>query len=89
MAKVNVSIPDELLEEVDSLAAELHRSRSGFVQEATAHYVTRVRSERERAEREKAIHQATLGMRRLSGLLPPGEDGTLLIRRDRDSRDFQ
>ena len=86
MAKVNVSLSDELLDEVDMIAEQLHRSRSGLVQEATACYVKRVREQRERAQREEAIRDAKTGMRELSKQTLPGDDGTVLIRRDRDSR---
>lgn len=84
MAKVNVSLPDELLDAVDELAEELQRSRSGLVQEATAQYVAAVREERARAARRAGIEGAIADARRLSGIVPPGDDTTLLIRRDRD-----
>ncbi|PKQ19412.1 MAG: hypothetical protein CVT66_10290 [Actinobacteria bacterium HGW-Actinobacteria-6] len=47
MAKVNVYIPDDLLEQVDVDALSLGRSRSSIVQEALAEYVA-TRSEVER-----------------------------------------
>lgn len=84
MAKVNVSLPDELLEAVDALAEELHRSRSGLVQEATARYVAGVRDEQAREERHRAIEVAMADARALSALVPAGEDTTAMIRRDRD-----
>jgi metal-responsive CopG/Arc/MetJ family transcriptional regulator len=84
MAKVNVSLPDELLEQVDELAAELDRSRSGLVQEATAQYVARVRDELAAAERVAGIEQAISNMRALSTKV--GDfDATAAIRADRDS----
>ena len=84
MAKVNVSLPDELLGEVDQLAAQLERSRSGLVQEATAHYVAHLRSDMERAARRHAIDDAIVGARDIATCLPAGEDVATLIRRDRD-----
>ena len=84
MAKVNVSLPDDLLEAVDAIAEELHRSRSGLVQEATARYVAQVRDEQAHRERRRAIESAMSDARELSGLVPAGEDTTALIRRDRD-----
>ncbi len=58
MAKVNVYIPDELLEYVDGDALALGRSRSSIVQEALAEYVA-TRSEAERRSRaEDAIEIA-------------------------------
>ncbi|MDA3936357.1 MAG: ribbon-helix-helix protein, CopG family [Actinomycetota bacterium] len=43
--KVTISIPAELLEEVDDLAGEVGTSRSGLIREATARYL----ADRERA----------------------------------------
>ncbi len=55
MAKVNVYIPDDLLEHIDVDALALGRSRSSIVQEALAQYVT-VRGEtKRRASVESAI----------------------------------
>lgn len=85
MAKVNVSLPAELLDAVDELAGQLHRSRSGFVQEATAAYVVAVREAQARDERRRAIDSAIAEARALSRLVPDGADTTDLIRRDRDT----
>lgn len=85
MAKVNVSIPDGLLDEVDELAKEADRSRSGFIQEATAHYVVHVREARANEERRRSIEEAMHGMRELASQMQPGPDTTELIRLDRDS----
>lgn len=85
MAKVNVSLPDDLLREVDDLAAELDRSRSGFVQEATARYVAALRDERAAEERRHSIGAAMITAREIATRLPEGDDGTELIRADRDS----
>ena len=84
MAKVNVSLPDELLEKVDALAAAQNRSRSGLVQEATAQYVVRMQEEQEREQRRRMIERAMTDARELAGLVPAGDDATALIRRDRD-----
>lgn len=85
MAKVNVSLPDSLLDDVDELATMLGRSRSGFVQEATALYVAHVRDEQAAEERRRSIQEAIVGMRELAKHLPAGEDTTAIIRADRDS----
>jgi metal-responsive CopG/Arc/MetJ family transcriptional regulator len=84
MAKVNVSIPDDLLDQVDALAEALHRSRSGLVREATAQYVTRVKDEQAREERRSSIEEAMRAARELAVRVPSGDDTTGLIRRDRD-----
>ncbi len=85
MAKVNVSLPDELLDAVDTLAEALHRSRSGFVAEATARYVTQVRDEIVAEERHRSIEEAMRGAREIAKHTPPGTDTTEIIRRDRDN----
>lgn len=83
MAKINVSIPDELLRQVDELATELHESRSGFVAEATARYVASVTEERDEAERRARIGRA---IERAKAFVQHGGewDATAFIRADRD-----
>ena len=85
MAKVNVSLPDGLLADVDDLASQLHRSRSGLVQEATARYVAQLRDERAALERENGIREAMAGMRETARSIAKGPDPTMLIRADRDA----
>ena len=84
MAKINVSLPDELLREIDDLAAELDRSRSGLVAEASARYVTELQAERAARERSERIGEAIREARELATHVPPGRDSTELIREDRD-----
>jgi metal-responsive CopG/Arc/MetJ family transcriptional regulator len=83
MAKINVSIPDGLLDDVDELAAELKRSRSGIVQEAMALYVARVREELAAEARRRDIEAARKDMSKLAAKLEPF-DGTAAVRADRD-----
>jgi len=85
MAKINVSLPDGLLDDIDGLAAELHRSRSGFVAEASARYVADIRSEQAERARREQIGEAIREMREIAKHVPPGRDTTELIREDRDS----
>lgn len=85
MAKVNVSLPDELLEAVDALAEESGRSRSGLVQEATARYIAWMAEERASEQRRSGIEAAMADARDLAGSVPAGTDTTQVIRRDRDS----
>lgn len=87
MAKINVSLPDELLAKIDEVASELHGSRSGLVQEATALYLARLCEERAQAERRASIDKALASARRLGSTLEPF-DSTAAIRADRD-RDAQ
>ena len=85
MAKINISLPNQLLDEIDSLSAELHRSRSGLVAEASARYVAEIRAERAERERREQIANAMKGMREIAKRVPCGRDTTELIREDRDS----
>jgi metal-responsive CopG/Arc/MetJ family transcriptional regulator len=85
MAKINVSIPDELLAEIEELAAELDRSRSGLVAEASAHYVLELRAERAERLRREQIANAIRQARDVSRRVPLGQDSTQLIREDRNS----
>lgn len=85
MAKINVSLPDELLAEVDEIARERRCSRSGLVAEATARYVTGLAEERAAREREAQIRQAMANMAELGKNVPPGGAPAVeIIRRDRD-----
>lgn len=84
MGKANISFPEGMLEQVDSLAEERSTTRSGFVQEAVAHYVTELARDRERAERCGRIEEAARRMADLGQLIPQGPEGTVLIRHMRD-----
>jgi predicted transcriptional regulator len=85
MAKINVSLPDELLEQVDAIAHELDRSRSGLVAEATERYVASIEAERAAREREARIRAAMASMREIAKKVPPGLPVEEIIRRDRDT----
>jgi metal-responsive CopG/Arc/MetJ family transcriptional regulator len=84
MPKVNVSLSGDLLHDVDELARTLNRSRSGFVQEATARYVATVRAEQAEAQRRAGIQNAIADMRELSAKVG-AFDSTARIRADRDA----
>ncbi|MGB4592151.1 MAG: ribbon-helix-helix protein, CopG family [Coriobacteriia bacterium] len=58
MAKVNVYLPDELLEQVDSDADARCRSRSSIVQEALVDYVTSRAKESRHADAGRAVDVA-------------------------------
>lgn len=84
MAKTTISVPDALLADIDRRAEEAGMTRSGFVQEATAHYITRLDAEKARLERAERIGRAVEGMREIARHMPPGSDGTAIIRHFRD-----
>jgi metal-responsive CopG/Arc/MetJ family transcriptional regulator len=76
VAKVMISLPDELLKQVDRLASERGLSRSGFLQ-ALAELELGMTEERRRDEIRRLLELATGDY---------GGDATKLIREDRDSR---
>ncbi|MDZ4168482.1 MAG: ribbon-helix-helix domain-containing protein [Coriobacteriia bacterium] len=84
MAKTTISVPDELLAEVDRRASETGTTRSGFVQEAAARYIIELDEEKARLERADRIGVAMAGMREVAQHMPPGTDGNAIIRRFRD-----
>lgn len=84
MAKVNISLPDGLLDEVDRRADAADTTRSAFMQEAAARYIASLDHEAERAARSERIGAAIAKMRAISSRIPPGADGNEIIRRFRD-----
>ena len=78
MGKVLVSMPDDLLEEVDREAAARGTSRSGLLQEA-------VRRELEHSS--KAIIEEALSRGRQALSIAGAFESAALIRRERRSRD--
>ncbi|MGI8659541.1 MAG: CopG family ribbon-helix-helix protein [Thermoleophilaceae bacterium] len=81
MAKVMVSMPDELLEQVDSAAAERRTTRSGFLQGA-ARAALGDPSATERRERVAGVIGA-LHARHLRADAPSAEQAVRALR-DRD-----
>ena len=85
MAKTNISMPDGMLEDVDRRAAEAGVTRSGFVQDAIAHYTTSLDTEKARQERSERIGKAIEMMRSVAAKMPPDFDGAAIIRQVRDA----
>lgn len=54
MPKVNVSLSQEILEDLDKAARESRTSRSGFLARAVRHYLEEKDEERKREERKEA-----------------------------------
>jgi metal-responsive CopG/Arc/MetJ family transcriptional regulator len=78
MAKVMISMPDDLLERLDALAEANRESRSGFLRRLAERELD-VALARKRQELEELLDKATVpgGM---------GGDAARLIREDRESR---
>ncbi len=85
MARVNITIPDGLLEEIDRTAADMGETRSGFLQEAGARYITVIVGERERSERSERISRAQDRAREIGERMGPGPDGVTMMRELRDA----
>lgn len=83
MAKTNISMPDGMLEDVDRRAAEAGVTRSGFIQEAIAHYGTALDTEQARQERSKRIGKA-IELARSCADKVGAPDAARLIRQTRD-----
>jgi oligoribonuclease (3'-5' exoribonuclease) len=76
VAKVMISIPDQLLKRIDDYARSLHETRSGFLQRIAERELASGDAQR-RKEIEELLGKATV---------PMGGNAAQLIREDRDSR---
>ncbi len=84
--KVNVSLPEELVTEIDAAAAEMGTTRSAFIAEASTRYIV----EREMAEaqdqRKRDIDGAIASMREVGERIPRDFDYVEFIRKSREER---
>lgn len=87
--KVNVSLPPELVAEIDSVAAERGISRSGLIAEASAHYLADQRALSAAEQRKRDIDRAMTDMREHGRRIPRDFDyiGAIRSDRGRDGRD--
>ncbi|MBI4734332.1 MAG: ribbon-helix-helix protein, CopG family [Rubrobacteridae bacterium] len=83
--KVLISIPDELLSEIDNAAAEEHRTRSEFIREASRKYLVERHKTIRRPLDNPRIKAAIESLDRLGQNLG-GWDSTDEIRSLRDKR---
>lgn len=84
--KVNISLPRELVAEIDSVAAERGLSRSGFIAEASAHYLADQKALSAEEQRKRDIDQAMANMRERGKKIPRDFDYVAAIRKDRERR---
>jgi metal-responsive CopG/Arc/MetJ family transcriptional regulator len=84
--KVNVSLPEDLVGKIDEAARALGTSRSGFIAEASARYVTDLQELTEAERRRKDIQRAIDGFERIRKSAPIGYkfDYVAQIRADRE-----
>jgi hypothetical protein len=84
VGKINISVPDGLLEEIDRRAGASGTTRSGFMQDAAAHYLTALDDEAASAARAKRLGKALEKMRSLAPVV--GAPGSArVVRETRDA----
>ncbi len=74
VARVTISLPDELLARLDAEADELGRPRSELVQESLASYLGKTADERVSEARRARMHEAFEGMRTMQDRYPLLDD---------------
>ena len=84
MARVNVFLKDELLDEINEEAKDEGTNRSAFIQTALEKYIEAKRREREEKEEQKGMKDACERMDHLAKKLGRW-DAQTVIRRFRDS----
>lgn len=82
--KVNVSLPRDLVDEIDTAAAGLGLTRSGFIAEASARYVTDVRTLTAEERRRKDIERAAAAFKRIGAKVPRDHGFLEQLRADRE-----
>ncbi|MGB4441693.1 MAG: type II toxin-antitoxin system HicB family antitoxin [Coriobacteriia bacterium] len=84
--KVNVSLPEHLVSEIDEAAAELGLTRSGFIAEASTRYIVDVQNLSTEERRRKDIERAIESFKRIGAQAPPGTGQRMMeqLRKDRD-----
>ena len=86
MGKANISFPDGLLDEIDRRASAGRTTRSGFVQEATAHYIADLEVRAALHDKERRVQAAMERMRAVAASQPsPRGDA---VRHGRDALDL-
>lgn len=87
MTKLNISMPQELLGEIDAEATALGLTRSGLIQEASARYVATARADREAERRRLRIEAAAVRMREVGERLGLRGDAAELVAEARAARE--
>lgn len=84
--KVNVSLPEHLVSEIDEAADALGLSRSGFIAEASTRYVADVKNLSLEEQRRKDIERAIATFKRIGQKLTPADIQGMIdqTRRDRE-----
>ena len=85
MARINVMMPDDILQAVDHAATEEKLTRSAFLQKAARRYMDEKRLEKEADERKQRMQKAAANMDKLANKFGKW-DGVGTIRQFRDRR---
>ncbi len=85
MARINVMMPDDVLQMVDHAATAEHLTRSAFLQKAARRYLEEKRLAQEAFERKQRMQQAAANMDKLANKFGKW-DGVGTIRQFRDRR---
>ena len=88
MAKLNISMPQELLDLIDAEADALGVSRSGLIQEASARYVVQSREDRETEIARLKARDAVRRMKRIGERIGlSAEDAVELLEQSRHAEE--
>jgi metal-responsive CopG/Arc/MetJ family transcriptional regulator len=85
MARINISIPEEIIKKVDTYKEIVHISRSGFILNALENYFTQVESKL-LEDKKKNAYKGILDIREMAAPFFKGWDSTSEIRKLRDTR---
>ncbi|MCY4614313.1 MAG: hypothetical protein OXB94_11940 [Nitrospira sp.] len=85
MARINVMIPEDILQDVDHAATEEKLTRSALLQKAARRYLEAKRLEQEALERKHRMQKAAAKMDKLANKFGKW-DGVGTIRQFRDRR---
>ena len=85
MARINVMMPEDILQAVDHAATEEKLTRSAFLQKAARRYMDEKRLEKEANERKQRMQKAAANMDKLADKFGKW-DGVGTIRQFRDRR---
>lgn len=87
MPKINISMPDEVIEEIDRRAEAAGTTRSGFLRDAAAHYGAQLDEAAAARARSQRVLHALEKMRSLAPAVgAPGSDKVIRELRDAPPR---
>jgi hypothetical protein len=85
MARINISIPEEIIKKIDSYKEIIQISRSGFILNAMENYFIKVESKL-LEDKKKNAYEGILDIRAMAAPFFKGWDSTSEIRKLRDTR---